>query len=173
MKLIAGLGNPGKEYEKTRHNAGFGFIDFFMRKFELQTNNAFQSELAEISLNGEKCYLLKPQTFMNKSGIAVSEIVRFYKIPDQNIFIAFDDLDIREGDFKIQKGKYPKVHNGVNDIINKLGTDELNFIRIGVDGRSEVERQFIPGHDYVLSRSVFDYSEIYLQISKSLGFDFK
>jgi PTH1 family peptidyl-tRNA hydrolase len=168
MKLIAGLGNPGKDYEKTRHNAGFMFVDFMVEKFDLKFNSKFQAEYSEINKDGEKIIFLKPQTFMNDSGVSLAEAVKFYKINSEEIFIAFDDLDLPEGEFKIQKGKYPKVHNGVNDIIEKLGTDNLNFIRIGIDGRAPELRKVISGRDYVLQKTSYNYKELFSQIYETL-----
>lgn len=166
MKLFVGLGNPGKEYENTRHNIGFKFIDFIAEKQSLNFTNKFQSHYAEFNKDGEKTILLKPQTFMNNSGSAVVEVMKFYKIVAENIYIIFDDLDIKEGEFKIQKAKYPKVHNGINDIIQKTGTDKFNFIRIGIDGRSEIERKFISGKDYVLQKTGLDLGEAFREIYK-------
>jgi peptidyl-tRNA hydrolase, PTH1 family len=169
MKLIVGLGNPGKEYENTRHNAGASFVDFLVKKMNLNFVEKFRSLYVDTQINGEKIIFIKPQTFMNDSGSAVVETAKFFKILPENIFIAFDDLDIIEGEWKLQLGKYPKIHNGVNDIIQKLGTDKVNFIRIGIDGRSPVERDFIQGRDYVLAKSKFDYVKIFDEISKTLN----
>lgn len=169
MKLFVGLGNPGKEYENTRHNIGASLIDFLVNKLGLSYQEKFRSLYTDTQIKGEKAIFLKPQTFMNTSGSAVIEAAKFYKIEPENIFIAFDDLDIVQGEYKIQLSKYPKVHNGVNDIIQKLGTDKINFIRIGVDGRSKIERDFISGADYVLSKSNFDFKNIFDEISKNLN----
>ena len=165
MKLFVGLGNPGKEYENTRHNIGFKFIDFLANKNTLTFSNKFQSLYSEFQSNGEKVILLKPQTFMNNSGSAVQEVMKFYKLNSEDVYIIFDDLDIKEGEFKVQKAKYPKVHNGVNDIIQKTGTDKFNFVRIGIDGRNEIERDFVSGRDYVLRReSLNQYENIFKEI---------
>jgi PTH1 family peptidyl-tRNA hydrolase len=169
MKLFVGLGNPAKDYENTRHNVGASFVDFLVRKLGLSYQTKFRSLYADAQVDGEKVIFIKPQTFMNLSGDAVSEVVKFYKIEFSDIFIAFDDLDIKEGEYKIQLGKYPKVHNGVNDIIAKLGTSEINFIRIGIDGRNEEERKFMAGSDYVLSRLDFDFKGVFGEIEKKLG----
>jgi PTH1 family peptidyl-tRNA hydrolase len=168
MKLFVGLGNPGKEYEQTRHNAGATFIDFLAKQNNVSFISKFRSLYAEFQHNGEKVILLKPQTFMNASGSAVLECAKFYKIGVEDIIIAFDDLDIKQGDFKIQKGKYPKVHNGVNDILQKLSTDQFWFVRIGIDNRTEIERQFIAGRDYVLQKTDGKYDEIFASITAEL-----
>lgn len=154
MKFFFGLGNPGSIYAGTRHNIGFDFIDYLALDIhEKQIKNDFQSIIIEYTnAKGEKIYLIKPQTYMNLSGDAIGKVIQFYKAVAQDIFIVFDDLDIKEGEFKIQKGKYPKSHNGIKDIINKCKTDQFNFIRIGIDGRSPIEKQFISGKDYVLGK---------------------
>jgi len=170
MKLIIGLGNPGKDYEKTRHNAGFMFVDFLASKLAAGGFvNKFSSLYSETTLGREKVVLLKPQTFMNDSGKAVAEIAKFYKIAPENIWVAFDDLDLKQGEFKIQKAKYPKVHNGINDIIEKLGSDQFNFIRIGIESREGDLRKLISGHDYVLQKTDFDFMPTFEAIQKQLG----
>jgi peptidyl-tRNA hydrolase, PTH1 family len=174
MKLIVGLGNPGKEYEKTRHNAGANFVAFIAKKREIIFSSKFQSLYAEFNDDtGEKIILLQPQTFMNNSGSAVLEAVKFYKLTPENVFIAFDDLDILEGDFKIQIGKHPKIHNGINDITTKTKTDQYYFIRIGVDSRSIIERKFLKGSNYVLKKTDYNfipvYEKIVLELDKRFG----
>lgn len=168
MKLFVGLGNPGKAYENSRHNVGAGFIDYIAQTANLNFENKFKGKFTDLTINDEKVLLLKPETYMNKSGDAVSELVNFYKISPEEIYIVFDDLDILQGDYKIQVGKYPKIHNGVNDVIRKIGTDKINFIRIGVDARSQLERDFIKGSDYVLQKTDFDFSPIYSEIKCKL-----
>ena len=169
MKLIVGLGNPGIEYERTRHNVGFGFINFVTNNLGLTFNTKFHSEVAEYFLGDKKFMFVKPQTFMNDSGIAVSEIMNFYKLNPEDVYIAFDDLDIKEGEYKIQTNKYPKVHNGINDILEQTGKENFNFIRIGIDGRSDEERKNIAGRDYVLGRSAFDYEKLFEEILKVIS----
>lgn len=168
MKLFVGLGNPGKEYENTRHNIGAKFIDFLGEKLDLKFTEKFRSLFSDAQVEGEKIIFLKPQTFMNNSGSAVQEAAKFFKIGPENIFVAFDDLDIVEGDSKIQLGKYPKVHNGVNDVIEKLGTDKINFIRIGIDGRNEIEKKFLAGRDYVLQKTDHDFSRVFEEVREKL-----
>lgn len=147
MKLIVGLGNPGREYELTRHNVGFmalealrlnlGAADFaFSKKFE-----------ADLVQTGD-LILLKPQTFMNRSGQAVQKVMQFYKIPLQSVFVIHDDLDIALGNYKISD-RGPKVHNGINSIRGAVGED-FWYVRIGVDGRSQTEISPLTGKDYVL-----------------------
>lgn len=171
MKLIVGLGNPGKEYENTRHNAGFRFIDYVARKLDLNFTNKFSSLFAEThGADGEKIILIKPQTYMNASGRAVVETIQFYKLKPEDVYIAFDDLDIKLGEFKLQKGKYPKIHNGVNDILNKTKTEQFNFIRIGVENRSPIEKDFLSGSDYVLKKFDYDLSHIFENVLLKIEF---
>jgi PTH1 family peptidyl-tRNA hydrolase len=169
MKLLVGLGNPGKEYEKTRHNLGAKFIEFISRKEGVSMSTKFQSKVGDFPLTDEKIIILQPQTFMNNSGSAVQEVKKFYKLQNKDIYIVFDDLDIAQGSYKIQFGHYPKVHNGVNDILLKLKSDQINFIRIGADGRSQIERKFIQGSSYVLQNVDFDFNSTY----EKIYFDFK
>ena len=130
MKLIVGLGNPGKEYEKCRHNTGFILLDNFASEKDLKWkfSKKFESEIAEF---GDMVFA-KPQTFMNNSGIAVSKLVNFYKISLDDLVVIHDDVDLSLGVMKKQKGKNAAGHHGVEDIIEKLGSKDFWRIRIGV-----------------------------------------
>lgn len=134
MKLIIGLGNPGKEYEKTRHNAGFMVIDALAK--ELGANFKFQkkfnAEIAQVKLENEDVVLLKPQTFMNLSGTPARAVTNFYKIKPENIVVIHDDKDIMFGDVKYQTDRSAAGHNGIKSIIEHLGTQNFARIRIGV-----------------------------------------
>jgi PTH1 family peptidyl-tRNA hydrolase len=158
MKLIVGLGNPGSEYAKTRHNAGFMFVDYVYDHNEVIKSWKFDkysnSELAVVIFQNEETILVKPQTFMNKSGHSVVKLAITYKIQPTDCFIAHDDLDFKLGDFKISLGKGPKLHNGITSIEELWKTKNFWRIRIGVDNRNEP----IPGDTYVL-RS-FDVEEL-------------
>ncbi len=169
MKLIVGLGNPGKEYENTRHNAGFMFIDYLAKVQNITFVKKFRGEYTEFIVKSEKVALLKPQTFMNDSGRSAQEAAKFYKLQPEDIYIAFDDLDLAQSDFKIQKGKYPKVNNGVNDIIEILDTDKLNFIRIGIDAREPQLKKLIAGGDYVLQKTAFSFEASFKEIEAKLA----
>ncbi len=165
MKALVGLGNPGKEYDTTWHNAGFQFIDYCAEKFQIGFSNKFRSLFAETRLDsGQKLILLKPQNYMNNSGSAVLELKKFYKLDSNDICICFDDLDLPVDTFKIQHKKYPKVHNGVNDIIATTATDEYTFVRIGIENRSPVEREFLRGREYVLQKSRHDFTLLFRTI---------
>jgi len=130
IKLIVGLGNPGKEYENTRHNTGFLFIDALAKQFEtpdFEFNKKLQSEISRF-----KIILAKPQTFMNKSGLAVSALIKFYKIKPENILIVHDDIDILWSEFKISFGRSSAGHKGVESIIKSLKTKNFWRLRIGI-----------------------------------------
>lgn len=167
MKLFAGLGNPGNRYEKTRHNVGFLFVEKLQEDLGFPSWSESKKAMALYSssiLEGEKIELLKPQTFMNDSGIAVKYARDKHKIKSENIFIVFDDLDISLGEYKIQKGKGPKDHNGLLSVYEKLGTKDFWHVRIGVENRrmgvNNGERR-IPGEDYVLMNfGEEEYSQI-------------
>lgn len=156
--LVVGLGNPGPDYERSRHNAGFLFVDklaiALSQKSELShpnfsLNSKLEAEMFELNYKGKKIYIAKPQTFMNDSGRSVSKIMNYYKLSADNLFIAYDDLDLQLGAYKMQKGKYPKSHNGLNSIINALKTGEFTHIRIGIENR---DNDKFEGKDFVLSR---------------------
>lgn len=128
MKVVIGLGNPGKQYENTRHNIGFMAIDKLMRKYSLDEKIKFQAFFAETNIKGEKVIFLKPQTFMNLSGNSVIEIVNFYKLdPTEDIIVVYDDMDLPFGQLRIKPKGSSGGHNGVKSIISHVGE---NFIRV-------------------------------------------
>lgn len=176
MKVIVGLGNDGKKYEKTRHNAGFMWIDKVYEVFNQSSiysvsswdkKSKFSSWVSEIRkenmISGEvklDGVLVKPSTFMNNSGVAVRELCKFYKpsFPD-DLMVIHDDLDIPVGSFKIQKAVGPKDHNGILSINSMVGVNYIR-IRLGINGRSSEDMYKILSSDYVLS--VFSESEFKL-----------
>ena len=134
MLLIIGLGNPGKEYEKTRHNIGFVVLNKLMADLELDDwadNKKFRAEIAEGKIDKEKILLFKPQTFMNNSGQSVSAAAKFYKIKPADIWVIHDDLDLPLGKIKIQRDRSSAGHNGVQSIIDALSTQNFVRFRIG------------------------------------------
>ena len=148
MKLIVGLGNPGKEYERTRHNAGFMVIDKVAEKCSLSFNKTKVNALvAEGKVHGESVMLMKPQTYMNLSGNAVSEAVRFYKLDLSDLLIIHDDLDLPVGKIRIRESGSAGGQNGMKNIINLLGTQDIRRIRVGID-----KNKLIPVPDYVLGK---------------------
>ncbi|WP_031434816.1 aminoacyl-tRNA hydrolase [Methylomarinum vadi] len=150
IKLIVGLGNPGRQYEKTRHNAGFLFLERLVSGLggAWLEDARFQGLLAEVYIGGRKVLLLKPQTYMNKSGEAVGKIARYYKLDPQEILVVHDELDFDEGVVRIKKGGGHAGHNGLRDIIAHLGSKEFLRLRVGI-GRPTVG---VPVANYVLSR---------------------
>ena len=134
IKLFVGLGNPGTEYDNTRHNAGFWWIDALARdlKVSLTPERSYHGLMARTTVKGETIWLLEPQTFMNLSGKSVAALARFFKINPQEILVAHDELDIVPGQVKLKLGGSHAGHNGLRDIHAQLGTDDYWRLRIGV-----------------------------------------
>ncbi|MDY2727402.1 MAG: aminoacyl-tRNA hydrolase [Candidatus Onthovivens sp.] len=155
LYLIVGLGNPGKEYEHTRHNVGFDCIDKFADSLGLDISmSGFQSLYVRGKYFENKIILLKPQTYMNNSGYAVQQIAAYFKIPLENILVIHDDMDFAPGVIKIKEGGSSAGHNGIKSIIQCLGSDKFKRIRIGI---GKCQNGII---DYVLSRPSKDDSEL-------------
>ncbi len=149
-RLIVGLGNPGKQYENTRHNAGFIAADALADKAGIKLSKSkFDALYGDGIIAGERVILAKPQTFMNLSGRAVSAIARFYKIPIDKIIIMFDDTSLDVGKIRIRRKGSAGGQKGMNDIINALGTDEITRIKIGVGGKPHPDYDM---KDWVLGR---------------------
>jgi peptidyl-tRNA hydrolase, PTH1 family len=148
LKCFVGLGNPGKQYEHTRHNVGFMAIDRFAEKFNITSfQNKGKALLGEGVVNGTKVFLLKPQTYMNLSGEAVRAFMDFYKMNLQDVMILYDDMDTAYGQIRLRYQGSAGGHNGIKSIIQHVGTQSFNRIRIGVSRPA-------PGYniaDYVLS----------------------
>lgn len=135
MKLIIGLGNPGEKYQNTRHNAGFMMVDKIKEKYafpDFEFNKKFNSEISKGIIDKSEILLVKPQTFMNLSGESVRSVLDFYKTSPDEIIVTHDDLDIALGKYKIAIDSSSAGHNGVQDIIEKLGTQKFKRIRIGI-----------------------------------------
>jgi PTH1 family peptidyl-tRNA hydrolase len=134
IKLLVGLGNPGPDYESTRHNAGFWWIDTIARdlKVQLQPDRAYHGLVARTSVQGQNLWLLEPQTFMNVSGKSVAALARFFKIQPDEILVVHDELDIPPGEAKLKLGGSHAGHNGLRDIHAQLGTDQYWRLRIGI-----------------------------------------
>lgn len=138
MKLIVGLGNPGKKYSKNRHNVGFMVIDDLSRKLEFPEfteESKFQALISEKNINGEKVLLVKPLTYMNLSGETVSSLVQFYKIPLADVFVCYDDLDLPLGAIRFREKGSGGTHNGMKSIIEQLGTQDFSRFRVGIESR--------------------------------------
>lgn len=155
MKLIVGLGNPGKKYEATRHNIGFLALEYLRVAWDFPAFRAkasFQAECSEGTVDDEKIILARPRTFMNRSGEAVRNILHFYKIEPRDIVVIHDDLDILRGDVRESFGSRSGGHNGVGDIIETLGTKDFLRFRVGIKNtlQNETENQPIDTAVFVL-----------------------
>ncbi|OOG23296.1 aminoacyl-tRNA hydrolase [Thioalkalivibrio denitrificans] len=156
VQLVVGLGNPGPRYTETRHNAGFWFVDALARKHggSFRPESKFAGEATRIRLDGRELWLLKPQTYMNRSGQSVKLLSAFYKVPVEAILVVHDEIDLPPGDVRLKRAGGHGGHNGLRDIMSHLGGDFLR-LRIGVGH---------PGHkdevvDYVLQRPSRDDEE--------------
>lgn len=133
MKLIVGLGNVGKPYSNTRHNIGFIALDAVLKDLGLEIeNNSFDGDYVVATINDQKVMFIKPTTLMNLSGNCVASVAKFYKIKSEDIIVIHDDLDLNPGQFKIRTSGSAGGHNGIKDIINKLGTDKFVRFKIGI-----------------------------------------
>lgn len=147
--IIAALGNPGKKYELTRHNAGFIFADMLAEKCGVNINKIqFKSVTAVADIGGRKCLLMKPQTFMNNSGEAVRQAAQFYKIPPENIIVVFDDISLPCGKMRIRRKGSDGGHNGMKSIIYQLNSDKFPRIKLGVGEKPHPDYDLA---DWVLS----------------------
>jgi PTH1 family peptidyl-tRNA hydrolase len=168
MKLIVGLGNPGKQYLSNRHNAGFIILDEIRKYFgftDFESGKKFEAEISEGSEDGKKIILAKPQTFMNLSGKSVQAMMQFYKIPMEDMTIIHDDLDIALGEYKISTDSSAAGHNGVQSIFDTLGTQKIKRIRIGIEGAEKKKDRVIPGDVFVLQ----DFSKEEIESVKKLS----
>ncbi|MBQ2848234.1 MAG: aminoacyl-tRNA hydrolase [Clostridia bacterium] len=147
--LIVGLGNPGKQYELTRHNAGFLFADLLADKNNVKLSKIqFKSVTASIELGGHKCLLMKPQTFMNNSGEAVKQAAAFYKIPPEKIIVVFDDISLPCGKLRIRRKGSAGGHNGIKSIIYLINSDNFPRVKLGVGEKPHPDYELA---DWVLS----------------------
>lgn len=130
---IVGLGNPGRQYEETKHNVGFHVIDKLAEKYDIDVNK-FKNKafVGDGTIKGKRVLLVKPQTYMNLSGESVREIVNFYKIPQERFVVIFDDTSLPCGSVRIREKGSHGGHNGIRNIIDQMGTDEFNRIKVGI-----------------------------------------
>jgi len=157
IRLFVGLGNPGTEYEATRHNAGFWWLDALAAKLgaHLVPERSWQALVARANLRGGPVWLLEPMTYMNRSGVSVAGLARFFKIEPAQILVAHDELDLQPGEAKIKQGGSVAGHNGLKDIQAMLGTSEFWRLRLGI-GHPGVKAEVV---NYVLKRPSSDHRE--------------
>ena len=155
IKLFVGLGNPGSEYEFTRHNAGFWWIDAVAKALQINLvmDRSYHGLVGRTSVSGQPVWLLKPQTFMNLSGKSVTALVRFFKIEPQEILVAHDELDIAPGEAKLKLGGSHAGHNGLRDIHAQLGTPDYWRLKLGV-GHPGIKSEVI---HWVLKKPSLDH----------------
>ena len=152
MFLIVGLGNPGREYDGTRHNIGFEAIDYISSKNNIDINKSkFKGMFGEGFIKGQKVILLKPTTYMNLSGESIREVINFYKIDNNKIIVIYDDISLEIGKLRIREKGSAGGHNGIKNIILHTGSQNFNRIRVGID-----RSKYIKVVDYVLSRFTKD-----------------
>ena len=147
MKIIAGLGNPGREYENTKHNVGFLTIDILAEKYGIKVNKIkFKGLVGEGMIGGQKVLLVKPQTYMNLSGQCIREVMAFYKLDPEDLTVIYDDIDLPMGNLRIRKKGSAGTHYGMRSIIYDLQEDGFPRIRIGIGGDRKGDLA-----DYVIS----------------------
>lgn len=161
MKLIVGLGNPGKDYEKTRHNIGFFILDQYLNDVDWKKEK--DAYIYETKRGREKIIFLKPQQYMNLSGIAVKKYLKYYKINIDNLLVIYDDIDLEIGKVKEKSNSGSGGHNGVQSIIDYLGTNEFKRIKIGVSKNNLIDTK-----DYVLGKFLKKEREIINEIMPTI-----
>jgi len=167
MKFVMGLGNPGSQYQNTRHNIGFKIIEELAGESDWKESKSANALYTWIDLGG-KVELFAPQTFMNKSGTAVAKAVKKHpKLTGDNIYVIHDDLDIPLGKFKIQFGKGPREHKGIQSIETSFGSTDFWRVRVGVDGRIGGQAE-MSGEEYVLKAFKPDEKDILEEIIKEI-----
>ncbi|MBQ9515884.1 MAG: aminoacyl-tRNA hydrolase [Ruminococcus sp.] len=148
--LIVGLGNPGKQYEGTRHNAGFISLDYIADELNVKVNKVkFKSAVGEARISGKRCLLMKPSTFMNLSGQAVTEAMRFYKLSPQQVIVISDDISLDVGKIRIRRKGSDGGQNGLKNIIYLSGSDEFPRVKVGIGKKPHPDYDL---KDWVLSR---------------------
>jgi PTH1 family peptidyl-tRNA hydrolase len=180
MKVIVGLGNPGREYAATRHNVGFMVVNELARRASAEgARKRFRSEIREGRLRNHKLVLVAPQTYMNLSGHAVREAINWYHAPLEDVLIVFDDMDIPFGQLRIRSSGTAGGHNGLKSIVEQLGTTEIPRLRVGIGrsrnaARSHVLSRFSPEEERALPdliRTACDAIELWIEdgMSKSMN----
>lgn len=173
MKVIIGLGNPGRQYDKTRHNAGFMAVDMLANDLGIAFS-ASKKTHTESAKKSNQVLVVKPTTFMNLSGQAVRATLDFFQLTSASnlypdLYVIHDDLDLALGSFKLQYGTGPKSHNGLHSIYEHLGTKDFWHVRIGVDNRGDLRNVLVPS-EYVLQQFAKDEElQIKTAITKALA----
>ncbi len=148
IKLVVGLGNPGREYEKTRHNVGWWILDELAQRLGFSFDRKkFKGAYGEVRVNDQKVLFLKPLTYMNRSGESVSQFVRFFKLKPSEVLLIYDDLDLPVGKVRVRLKGSSGGHRGVQSVIDSLGTNEIPRVKVGI-GRPATKEEVV---DYVLS----------------------
>lgn len=148
--IIAGLGNPGKEYEYSRHNAGFLCLDILCNKYGIKTDRVkYRSLTCTAVIEGHSCLVMRPQTYMNSSGEAIKEAADFYKIPPEKVIVIYDDISLPTGTLRIRKKGSAGGHNGIKSIIWQLNSDTFPRLKLGVGDRKDKDDDL---KDYVLGK---------------------
>ena len=160
MKLVVGLGNPGREYENTRHNVGFSFIDFYLNYKNINSvwSSKFDGLVLQTEINGEKVFFLKPQTYMNLSGNSVKKIMSYYKILIDDIIIISDDMDLLIGNYKLKLNGSSGGHNGLKNIELCLGTSNYKRMKIGISKNNNIDmKDYVLGHFSKEDNEILDH----------------
>ncbi len=148
--IVVGLGNPGRQYENTRHNAGFISLDYIADELGVKINRIkFKSTVGEAKISGRRCLLMKPSTYMNLSGQAVTEAMRFYKLPPQNVIVISDDISLEPGIIRIRRKGSDGGQKGLQSIIYLSGSDEFPRVKVGIGKKPHPDYEL---KDWVLSR---------------------
>ncbi|OGH84955.1 MAG: aminoacyl-tRNA hydrolase [Candidatus Magasanikbacteria bacterium RIFOXYC12_FULL_33_11] len=173
MKLIVGLGNPGKKYDKTRHNVGFMIVEELHKQLlsfginDWELSKKFNAYISGCSINGEKIILAKPTTYMNRSGEAVQNIGHYYKMHQKDIVVVHDDKDIMLGEIKIQENRGPAGHNGIKSIIEYIGTQDFLRVRVGIASENKKKMSDIP--KFVLDKfGILEKKKLHASISEAI-----
>lgn len=147
LSLVIGLGNPGREYERTRHNAGFLLVEELARagRADWQLEKKFQSRVATVAVGGRRVLLLQPQTYMNASGEAVGSVVKFYRVNPENLLVVVDDADLPLGQIRLRPGGSSGGHHGLDSVESHLGTRDYPRLRLGIGRRESTGREIV-GH---------------------------
>ena len=176
MKLVVGLGNPGKEYENTRHNVGYMFLDYITNHQEFKLNKKFKAMECELNIDGEKVLFIKPLTFMNLSGEAIIKYVKFHKLAMENILVIQDDLDMPIGKYKLLFNHGDGGHNGIKNIVLNLGSKEFLRLKIGISKANIDTKDYVLGNFNKAENKILDdtFSKLnyfiydYLNLSKDM-----